>query len=257
MGDEARFGGITRLYGRSALERLAQAHVAIIGVGGVGSWTVEALARSGVGRLTLVDLDDVCVSNTNRQSHTLISTVGRSKVDVLKERIIAIHPECQVDTQTTFFTPKTSDALLQPDYQVVVDAIDQPKNKALLLSECRDRGVHVICVGAAGGRQDATAIQVGDLAKSKSDALLKRVRKILRREYAFPPAHDGPWGITSIYSTEPPVFPDGQGDICDDPTVSEAPLRMGCATGYGAACHVTGTFGFVAAGATIDAILTP
>lgn len=257
MGDEARFGGVARLYGGSALERLAQAHVAVIGVGGVGSWTVEALARSGVGHLTLIDLDEVCVSNTNRQSHTLISTVGRSKVEVLRERALAIHPECQIHTHTAFFTPKTADELLQPAYQVVVDAIDQPKNKALLLSECRERGVHVICVGAAGGRQDATAIQMGDLAQSSSDALLRRVRKILRREHGFPPASDGPWDITSVYSMESPVFPDGQGDICDDPTASEAPLRMGCATGYGAACHVTGSFGFVAAGAAITAILGP
>jgi tRNA A37 threonylcarbamoyladenosine dehydratase len=257
MLDQARFGGVARLYGEAALASLAKAHVAVVGVGGVGSWTVEALSRSGVGSLTMIDLDEVCVSNTNRQSHALASTVGRTKVEVLQERVLAIHPTCTVHTHTSFFTPKTADSLLEPTYDVVVDAIDQPKNKALLIARCAERGIHVVCVGAAGGRQDPTAIQTGDLAQSSSDALLRRVRKILRREHGFAPANEGPWGITSIYSMETPVFPDGEGDICDDPTASESPLRMGCATGYGAACHVTGAFGFVAAGAAIDRIVLP
>ena len=255
MHDEARFGGVARLYGDAAVERLAMAHAAVVGVGGVGSWTVEALARSGVGSLTLIDLDEVCVSNTNRQSHTLASTVGRLKVEVLKDRIQAIQPACHVTVHEDFFTAKTADRLLESPYDVVVDAIDQPRNKALLIAGCLQRGQHVVCVGAAGGRRDPTALRISDLAKSQSDALLRQVRKILRREHGFPPASQGPWGVTSVYSTETPVFPDGTGDICQDPNTSGAPLRMGCATGYGAACHVTGSFGFAAAGAAIDGMI--
>lgn len=255
MLDQARFGGIARLYGEEALTKLSQAHVAVIGVGGVGSWTAEALARSGVGCLTLIDLDEVCVSNANRQIHTLDSTIGHAKVEVLRERIHAIHPACTVYAHTAFFTPKTAPELLQPTYDVIVDAIDQPRNKALLIARCLERQSHVVCVGAAGGRQDPTQIQTQDLAQTSSDALLRRVRKLLRREHGFPPAAEGVWGVTAVYSMEPPVFPDGEGEVCDDPTASESPLRMGCATGYGAACHVTGAFGFVAAGAAIERIV--
>src|SRR5882757_7819365 len=161
-----RFGGLARLLGTTALPRLAAAHVCVVGVGGVGSWVVEGLARSGVGALTLVDLDDVCVTNVNRQLPALDGQIGRPKVDALADRIRLIHPTCRVLARPEFFTRATADEHLAPGYDFVIDAIDHLGNKCELLAACRTRGLRILTVGGAGGRRDATAIRIADLAQT-------------------------------------------------------------------------------------------
>ncbi|MDB6128167.1 MAG: UBA/THIF-type binding protein, partial [Verrucomicrobia bacterium] len=180
-----RFGGVGRLLGTAALERLRSAHVCVVGVGGVGSWTVEGLARSGVGALTLVDLDDVCVTNVNRQLPALDGQIGRPKVSVLAERVQAINPACRVTVLQEFFTKASADRMLGAPFDYVVDAIDRMSNKALLIGECRAMGRPVLTVGAAGGKRDATMIRAGDLGDAYSDELLRQVRKKLRRDHGF------------------------------------------------------------------------
>jgi tRNA A37 threonylcarbamoyladenosine dehydratase len=243
-----RFGGLARLYSAAGLERLRVAHVGIVGVGGVGSWAVEALARSGVGRLTLVDLDEVCVSNVNRQLPALDGHIGRPKVEVLAERVRAINPEIAIEPLPHFFTASTADRLLAPRYDAVVDAIDDVANKCLLIARCRELGTPLVTCGGAGGRRDPTRVRTADLANATHDRLLGEVRRRLRREFGFPP--DGlPFGVACVYSSEPPVYPQPDGSVCATrpPEQTGADLRLNCDAGFGTATFVTGAFGFAAA----------
>lgn len=245
---EARFGGIIRLYGVDAAWRLSQARVAIVGLGGVGSWVAESLARSGVGSLRLIDLDDVCVTNINRQVLALQSTVGRFKADVLRERLKDIRSDGDFVSVREFFLPETADSLLQPPLDLVVDAIDDTANKCHLLAACRQRDLPVITCGGAGGRRDATRLKVADLSRSASDGLLREVRRRLRREYSF--AEAGPWGIPCVYSDEVPVFPQ------PDATSSGAgPFRLNCGAGLGSVSHVTGAMGLLMAQLAVEHIV--
>ena len=175
-----RFSGLARLYGRDALERLHAAHVAVVGVGGVGSWAVEALARSGIGRLTLIDLDDVCLTNVNRQLPASEGAIGRPKVEVLAERVRAINPGCTVDARAEFFLPATADRLLDADFGIVVDAIDGTTAKAHVIGSCVRAGRQCVTTGGAGGKRDGTQVRIGDLGESWGDNLLRLVRQKLR-----------------------------------------------------------------------------
>lgn len=249
--DSQRFGGIERLYGRGALDRLAAAHVAVVGVGGVGSWTVEALARSGIGHLTLIDLDDVCITNVNRQLPAFEGQFGRPKIDVLAERVRAIHPGCAVRREAQFFTRATAAALLDPGYHAVVDAIDKLTNKCVLLAQCKTRGLPVVTVGGAGGKRDGTAVRVRDLAWTEQDELLRLVRKKLRRDFGFPKAEREPFGIAAVFSPEKPVFPWTDGSCSREPEPGTS-LALDCASGFGTASFVTGAFGLAAAGVVVD-----
>lgn len=249
---EARFGGIARLYGAAGGERLRRAHVAVVGIGGVGSWTVEALARSGVGALTLIDLDEVCVSNVNRQIHALTGTVGAAKVEVMAERARTINPECRVSAVSEFFTATNAGKLLAPGFDCVVDAIDSLTNKCRLIAACCERTIPVIACGAAGGRRDATAVRVADLAHVTHDRLLSEVRKQLRKEHGFP--RDGKkMGVECVYSPEPPVFPAKDGSVCASPADADVgeERKLNCNLGLGSATFVTGSFGFAAAGVVV------
>ena len=250
--DTERFGGLGRLYGHDALQRLARAHVAVIGVGGVGSWTVEALARSGVGRLTLIDMDDICITNTNRQLPALEGEIGRPKVEVLAERTRRIYPGCIVDPVGEFFLESTADRLLAPTgrpYDWVVDAVDRAAIKTLLIAKAKERGLNVLTVGGAGGRRDPTQVRCCDLGATVGDALLRQVRRELRRGYGWSRGEGQEYGVAAVYSAEPQMFPQGDGTVCA--TKPEGNLRMDCASGYGAACFVTGAFGFAAAGEVV------
>lgn len=252
-GIEDRFGGIARLYGVAALERLTRAHVCVIGIGGVGSWTAEALARTAVGRITLVDMDDVCVTNTNRQLHALADSVGRPKVEVMAERILAVNPACQVDPVMDFFTPTTADALLDRGFDFVVDAIDQWQNKCLMIRGCRERGLPLVVLGGAGGRRDPGKVKVADLTETSGDRLLKRVRKMLRQKHDF--SRKGRWQIPAVYSDEPPVFPTPEGGVCEVRDDATSNLRLDCASGMGTASFVTGAFGFAASSVVVDGLV--
>ena len=255
MSDYAyRFSGIARLYGVNALDRIRHSHVCVVGVGGVGSWTVEALARSGVGKITLIDMDDVCLSNANRQLHALDGTVGQLKIEVLTQRVRAIQPECQVNPVADFFTSSTAEKLLDADYDVVIDAIDQPANKCLLIDGAKKRKMPIVTVGAAGGKWDPTAVQVSDLTRVSYDALLKRVRKSLRRDFGYSRDPKKKWSVDAVFSTEKAVYPAPDGGVCEKPD-ADTSLKLDCASGFGSATHVTGTFGFAAASVSIRRII--
>ena len=250
----ARFGGIARLYGTAGLEKLRAAHVAVIGVGGVGSWTAEALARSGVGKLTLIDLDEVCVTNTNRQIHALEGSIGKAKVDELAARISKINPECEVIPQQQFFTEETAESILKDGFSYVVDAIDGLSNKCLLLTECRKRKIPVITCGAAGGRRDGTAVRIADLTRAKYDKLLFKVRKQLRQKHDFPRGTKK-WDLACVYSQEPVMYPQADGSVCEEKNLGDGSIKLDCEGGLGAATQVTGAFGFAAAGYVVEELV--
>ena len=247
---ETRFGGIARLYGRSGLDQLRAAHVCVVGIGGVGAWAAEALARSGLGALTLVDLDEVCASNINRQLHALTDTVGRAKVDVMAERIQAINPDCRVTAEQQFFNEQTAAGLLAPRFDFVVDAIDSVTNKVLLLAGCRQRHLPVVACGGAGGRRDGTQVRTADLAKVTHDRLLAEVRKRLRKDHQFP-GDGSPMDIACVFSAEAPVFAQPDGTVCPHRAAAEDGTRLNCNGGLGSATFVTGAFGFAAAGLVV------
>lgn len=248
--NEARFGGISRLFGKDGAERLRNAHVCVVGIGGVGSWSVEALARSGIGQITLVDLDDVCISNVNRQLHALTGTFGKPKVDVMAERIRLINPDCRVNARQEFFLQSNAQDILSPGFDFVLDAIDRVSLKALLLAICYNRKIPVLTTGAAGGRRDPTAIEVADLASAGNDRLLSQVRKDLRRKHNFPAAGE-PFGIDCVFSREPVVYALEDGSVsCERGDSTD--FRIDCNTGFGTASFVTGTFGLVAASRVVQ-----
>ena len=247
---DARFGGIARLYGKDGLAKLRAAHVAVIGVGGVGSWSAEALARSGIGKLTLVDLDEVCITNTNRQIHALEGSINKAKVNELALRIHRINPDCTVYARTEFFTSQTANSILSGGFDYLIDAIDGLTNKCLLIDECRMRKIPIITCGAAGGRRDGTAVRVTDLTRAKYDKLLFKVRKQLRQKHDFPRGTKK-WQLPCVYSAEPVQYPQPDGTVCENKSESGESLKLNCEAGLGAATHVTAAFGLAAAGHVI------
>ena len=249
-----RFGGLDRLYGRGAAEKLHASHVVIVGLGGVGSWTVEALVRSGIGSITLIDMDDVCITNTNRQLPALEGKIGNPKATVLAERMRAINPECSVTTILEFLTSSNCDVLLEMPYHFVVDCIDRTPIKALIIDQSKKRGMPVLTVGGTGGRRDPTLVQSDDLALAKGDQLLRLVRTQLRREHGWARGKGNFYNVPAIFSGEPQVYPWTNGQVCETPEL-DSNLRMDCASGLGAACFVTGTFGFAAAGEVVTRLL--
>jgi len=244
-----RFGGIARLYGERALERFRSAHVCVIGVGGVGSWVVEALARSAVGRLTLIDLDNVAESNINRQIQALSSTVGMAKIEALKQRIAQINPFCQVTLVEDFIDPENIPAMIgDKGFDYVVDAIDSVKPKAALIAWCSANKMPLVVVGGAGGQIDPTKVEIRDLARTEQEPLLKKVRKILRAQYGFSRGEKQKYHIDAVFSMEPLRYPEA-GDACDvDPNSTGLGIAgLNCA-GFGSSMVVTATFGMVTAG---------
>jgi len=244
---ETRFGGIARLYGKDGLQKLRAAHVCVVGIGGVGAWAAEALARSGVGALTLVDLDEVCVTNINRQLHALTETVGRAKVEVMAERIRAINPDCRVMAEQKFFNAQTSTELFVTKFDFVLDAIDDVMNKVLLLVRCRENHFPVVACGGAGGRRELTSVRLGDLSKASHDKLLSEVRRKLRQEHGYP-AGQSAMDVPCVYSVERTIFPQPDGSVCEMRSAAADGARLNCNGGLGSATFVTGAFGFAAAG---------
>ncbi len=254
-----RFGGIDRLYGAGAARALAAAHACVIGVGGVGSWAAEALARSGVGRLSLVDLDHVAESNINRQAHALDSTLGQAKVQAMAERIADINPLCRVDTVEDFLTPDNAAELLV-GFDAVVDAIDNVRAKVAIARTCHARGLALIMAGGAGGKLDPARICVGDLARTEHDPLLSKVRARLRKEHGFTRDPRRKFGVEVVYSTEPLRFPVAEDESCALPAGDDAavpvsgPQGLACA-GYGSSVAVTASVGLFCAARAIEHLL--
>jgi len=251
-----RFDRIGRLVGDSAMERLLGSHVMVIGLGGVGSFAAEALVRSGIGSLTLVDFDLVCVTNANRQLQAMRGTVGKPKATVLAERLRLINPQAKVKSVPLFYEARIADQLLGRDVDFVVDAIDNITAKCHLLASCRERGLPVVCSTGASGRMDPTRVELTDLSQTRVDPLASSVRKILRKQYGFP--SKGSWGIPAVFSSEPLseplelsydggegfhcVCPNGENEhhSCDDRS------RI-----WGTAGFVTGAFGLAAASVVV------
>jgi tRNA A37 threonylcarbamoyladenosine dehydratase len=241
-----RFGGIARLYGVAALEMLGGRRACVVGLGGVGSWAAEALARSGVGRLRLVDLDHVAQSNINRQIHALESTLGQAKVQAMRDRIAAIDPAVEVEAVDDFLTPENAAAHLT-DCDVVIDAIDNVRAKAAIVLACRAAGVPLVVCGGAGGKCDPARIRIDDLARTTQDPLLSKLRRRLRAEHGFSRDPKRRFGVLAVYSDEPPRLP----DACDSP-----PQGLACA-GYGSSMAVTASVGLFAAARAIDVLVAP
>ena len=244
---QRRFGGLERLYGVQGAAAIRKAHVAVVGVGGVGSWAAEALARSGVGTLTLIDLDHVAESNINRQVHALDATLGQAKVQAMRERIAQIHPGCVVHGIEEFVEPENWPALLPAGVDAVIDACDAVKAKAAMADWAR-RGKHLfIACGAAGGKRRAHEVAIDDLALTTHDPLLAQVRYRLRKFHGAP--RDGKKiGVACVFSREAVAPPDPSCAI-------EGDGSLNC-HGYGSVVSVTATFGQCAAGWVLDRIAT-
>lgn len=255
---QRRFGGVIRLYGEACLQRFMQARVCVIGIGGVGSWAVEALARSGIGHLTLVDLDHVAESNINRQLHATDATLGQAKISAMAERIRSYNPLCEVTEIDDFAEPDNLDAILGQGFDFVIDAIDGVRAKVAITVWCKAHGVPLIVAGAAGGQSDPTRIMVSDLSKTEQDPLLAKMRKRLRKEHRFPRDPRRKFLIEAVYSNEPLLFPEAA--ACDieeglavdhvaDPAHANAasgPTGLNCA-GFGSSICVTASFGMALA----------
>ncbi|WDD97586.1 tRNA cyclic N6-threonylcarbamoyladenosine(37) synthase TcdA [Thalassomonas actiniarum] len=252
---QLRFGGIGRLYGNQGAARLQQAHFCVIGIGGVGSWVAEALARNGIGAITLIDLDDICTTNINRQIHALTDTVGQSKVEIMADRIRQINPDCQVHEVEDFVTHENLAALLNQGFDYVIDAIDSVKVKSAIIAHCKRHKLPVITVGGAGGQTDPSQIQICDLSQTYQDPLLAKVRNQLRREYNFSRNTKRKFSIDAIFSTEQLVYPDSNGEVCHAKQTQDGAMRLDCSGGFGAATHVTATFAFFAVGRAIKKFL--
>lgn len=256
-----RFDRIGRLYGDPAMERLFSSHVVVIGLGGVGSFAAESLCRSGVGRLTLIDFDLVCVTNVNRQLQAMRGTVGKPKATVLAERLRLINPEAEIKAVPLFYEARLADKLLR-GADFVVDAIDNLTAKAHLLATCRAQGIPVVCSTGASGRTDPTAIRTCDLADTKVDPLAHALRKILRQKHGLP--RTGPLGIPAVFSAEPmrdPVeltYDKGEGFHCVCPNGEND--HHSCEERHviwGTASFVTGAFGLTCASVVVRALVAP
>ena len=241
---QRRFGGLERLYGVQGAARIRAAHVVVVGIGGVGSWTAEALARSGVSKLTLIDMDHVAESNINRQIHALTSTVGQAKIEAMRERIAQINPACEVNCIDDFVDPDNWLKLLPGGADAVIDACDQIKAKAEMAAHARKAKQCFISVGAAGGKRLAHLVDIGDLSATTHDPLLSQLRYRLRKQYGAP--KDGKrMGVNCVFSREAVAPPDAS---C---AIESGDGSLNC-HGYGSVVAVTATFGQCAAGWVLD-----
>jgi tRNA A37 threonylcarbamoyladenosine dehydratase len=244
---ERRFGGISRLYGDAALGRFRQAHVCVIGIGGVGSWAAEALARSAIGHITLIDLDHVAESNINRQLPALTSTLGMAKVRVMAERIAQINPDCEVNAVEEFITTDNLEQQVDRRFDYVIDCIDGFRTKARLIAHCRRNRIPLVTVGGAGGQTDPTRIRVTDLSRTEHDALFSKTRKLLRTDYGFTKNPKRRFDVPCVYSLEQPVFTGANGCISQEKPSRSSAGGLTCAGGLGSAMPVTASFGLAAA----------
>ncbi|MEH6627706.1 MAG: tRNA cyclic N6-threonylcarbamoyladenosine(37) synthase TcdA [Motiliproteus sp.] len=253
---QQRFSGTARLYGADGLERLSKAHVCVVGIGGVGSWAAEALARTAVGKITLIDLDELCVTNTNRQVHALNDNVGQPKVEVMADRIRAINPDCQCWAVEEFVSEDNLDELLLGGFDFVIDAIDSVRPKAAMIAFCRRRKIPVISIGGAGGQTDPTRIQIADLSRTFQDPLAAKVRSQLRRYHGFSKNTKRRFDVPCVFSTEQLRYPQPDGSVCAQKTGGEeGAMRLDCDSGFGASTCVTATFGFVAVARVVDKLV--
>jgi tRNA threonylcarbamoyladenosine dehydratase len=245
---DRRFAGLERLYGLSGAERIRAAHVAVVGIGGVGSWVAEALARSGVGHITLIDFDQVAESNINRQIQAVQASVGQAKVDAMRDRILSFFPECQVTCVEAFAEPDNWPAILPAGVNAVVDACDQARAKIAMAVWARKTGALHVMVGAAGGKRHAEKAAVADVLDVTHDPLLAKVRYQLRKEFPLLRASKK-LGITCVYSPEAVAPPDASCGV-------EGDGSLNC-SGFGSVVTVTASFGLCAAGVILNKLSYP
>lgn len=253
-----RFGGIARLYGEQGLSRIANAHVCVIGIGGVGSWAVEALARSAIGKINMIDMDIVSESNINRQLHAMTDTIGRDKTQVMQERISQTNPHCQVTCIDDFISVENVNSLLLKEYDFVIDCIDDFRVKAALISYCKQENISVITLGGAGGQTDPSKIRLADLSATEHDSLFAQTRKLLRQKYSFARNPEISFNVPCVYSAEQAVYPDGKGGLNKQrPALKqrEASSGLSCDSGVGSITHVTASFAFMAVSHVLEKIV--
>lgn len=253
---DQRFAGIERLYGSGSVATFARAHVCVVGIGGVGSWAVEAFARSGIGALTLIDADEICVSNTNRQAHAITGQYGRSKVAAMAERARAINPALRVHSFADFLASNNLAELLDRGYHGVLDACDAFRVKVEMIVFCKRRKIPLVVCGAAGGRVDPTLISVRDLSRTDHDIMLGQIRRKLRDEFGWTRNPKRYFGIPAVFSREHARYVQADGSVrALRPADAESGLKLDCAAGFGAATHVTASFAFVAVARMLDVLL--
>jgi len=245
------FAGINRLYGNEAYALIRKMHVCVIGIGGVGSWVVEALARSAVGRITLIDFDTIAESNINRQIHTLSSTINQKKCSAMQERVKEINPDCEVNIIDDFITLDNMADLLSRNYDYVVDAIDSIKFKAGIIYYCKRNKIPIITTGGAGGLTDPSVIKVADLSKTYNDALAAKVRSTLRDQYNFTKNTKRSFRVECVFSSQQQLYPKEDGTVSHQKPGIHG-VSLDCRFGYGAVSFVTGTFGFIVAARVIE-----
>lgn len=251
---EEKFGGLSRVYGDEVTARLREAHICVIGIGGVGSWAAEALARTGIGNITLVDGDTIHRSNMNRQVHTLESTIDKSKVETMRDRVIEINPDCHCHTIELCLDSDNAREVLERGYDCVIEAIDLMKTKAYIIYCCKRNKIPVVTTGGAGGLIDPTKIEVADLARTWNDPLASKLRSELRYHHGFTRNKKYTFRVPCVYSTEQQRYPDKDGKISyAKPNV--AGLSLDCNYGYGSSVAVTATFGFTAAAKAIELVV--
>lgn len=250
INKQRRFGGLNRLYGNNALDRLANAHVLVAGIGGVGSWCAEALARSGLGQISLVDLDHVAESNINRQVHALTATLGRAKIQAMAERIQQINPDCKLNLVDNFVDPDNVSDIFKLKPDVVIDCTDQVPAKIAMILTGKQLHIPVLVCGGAGGKTDPMAMRSGDISLATHDALLSRMRNILRKQHNYPKSKTHKktppkMGVWTIWFAQETILPDlWQSGVANQDNV--APQGLSCA-GYGSIVTITATMGFAAA----------
>jgi tRNA A37 threonylcarbamoyladenosine dehydratase len=247
MSYSQRFGGLLRLYGQDGLDALHQASIAVIGIGGVGVWAAEALARSGINKITLIDLDDIAITNINRQLHAMTSSLEQSKVEIMRARILDINPDCEVTAIEDFVTPDNVGEHITQHFDVVIDAIDSVSAKVAIVVHCKRNKIKLISVGGAGGQIDPLQIRAGDLAKTIQDPLLAKVRSELRRNHGYSTNPKRRFGVEAIYSVEQLRYPTANGDVSFAKNAAQGTGKMDCSTGFGAYVGVTASFGMIAA----------
>ncbi len=253
---DPRFASIRRLYGQPSTEILAETHICVVGLGGVGSWAVEALVRSGIGKLTLIEFDVIQLSNMNRQLHTLTSTLEKKKAEILAERAKDINPDIELNIIDDFITVQNHEKYLHPlnNYDYVIDAIDSIKCKAAMIYYCRRNKIPIITTGGAGGLDDPTKIEITDLSKTYNDALAAKVRSQLRKDYHFPTNVKRAFRIDCVFSSQQPVYPTTDGGISHAKPGIHG-ISLDCRYGYGSAVYITASFGFACVARVIKKIL--
>jgi tRNA A37 threonylcarbamoyladenosine dehydratase len=250
-----RFGGLIRLYGTQACYKLLHSHILVIGIGGVGSWISEALVRSGVGTITLIDLDDICITNSNRQVHTTCHTIGQTKTSIMAKRLKDINPEVVVHCIEDFIDKSNIEKYIQANFSLVLDAIDNAIDKTEIIAYCKKNNLSVITIGSSGGKKDPSKITYADLTKTPGDPMFLKIRNNLRRKHGFSRDPKQCFNIEAIYSTEPMIYPDNKGETSTSKEWIESGEKLDCGSGYGASTMITASFGLLAASRAIECVI--